>query len=141
MSANAKASEQIAVLGTIDPATVKTTAVESDRVDPKLWKRLMVILNVGTIADDLTVTLLKSTATTGGTTTALTTLSVASSSDNTQQVLSWNADTSYDSAAPYVSVKVSAADTNANTISAVVLGVNGHYLPASDNDLASVVVN
>lgn len=140
MSANAKASEQIAIIGTIDPATVATTAVESDRANPKLWKRIMAVVNAGTIADILTVTLLKSTATTGGTTTALSSVSIASSSDNTQVVFNWYGDTDYDTAAPYVSVKVSASDTNANTISAVLVGVNGDYLPASDNDLSSVTI-
>jgi len=141
MGKSAKPTEQVAILGTIDAQTIKTTAVESDRVDPKLFQRLRLTVIFGTVTDNPTVTLFKATATTAGTTTALSSVSVAASSATlTQRVFNWDADQSYDTAAPYVGVKVSFADTNANTASAIIDGFNGEYLSASDNDLATVAI-
>lgn len=142
---NAKLSEVTPILGTIDSVGVSSAAaVVSDYVDVTMVNRLAAFVSIGTTGSAGTVTLLKSSDTSGTTTTALKTAALTTASSNTQVILDWDAPTYYDSSNPYVAVKIVSTSTNLIQAAAFILGKEARYKPLTDvsqeNPLTTVTI-
>ncbi len=158
MTMNMLASEEVALVGTIDPDAYAVGAQNSDYVDMEQFGRLMVTLLLGAMSDTSTTWDLKlQQATTSGgggvkdiTGKAITQIASGSPAvGDKQTVINLRADeldvnngfsfvravmTSADSASPADSPVSSAHDA-----CVILQGLSPRYGPASDNDLASVV--
>ncbi len=146
MNANALASENIAVLGTIDPDAYSASTIVSDYVSLEKFESIMIVLLVGTMGASATIDAVVKQATDSSgtsaknltTSKAITQLTQAGSDSDKQVVINVRAedldmDNSFDHAAISVTIATAACD-----FGAVVLGVNPRYAPASDNDISTV---
>lgn len=141
----AKPSEMAALLGTLDPVSQSAATVVSDWVDAGKFQKIMAILAVGAMGASGTIDAkLRQATDSSGTgakdisNTTITQLTKAGSDDNKQVII--NVDASELDVANgfnYVALSVTVA-TAASLLAAILLGFNPRYLPASDNDLASV---
>jgi len=146
MNPNALPSESIAVVGTIDPDAYTAATYVTDYASLEKFESLMIILKVGEMQATSTVDAVVKQATDASgtsaknltTSKAITQLTAAGSDDDKQVVINVRAEdldmaNSFDHVALSVTVGTAASD-----LDVTVLGVNPRYLPASDNDLASV---
>jgi hypothetical protein len=138
-----KPSEMAAVVATIDPASLTANTYVSDWVDASQFEQLMAVLVLGAISAGGTVDAkLRMSAAANGSNPAdvpgkaLTQLTQAGTDSNKQAILQVRGD-ELPGDYRYVALSVTTA-TAAALGSAVILGFNPTYGPASDFDLASV---
>jgi hypothetical protein len=150
MTINSLPSERWAVAATIDPDAYAYGTFTSDYVDMENFDALLAVLMVGTItAAGGTVTAKLVQATTSGgagskdiSGKALTEL--VGADDDVQALINLRAEElDVDNDFQFVAIEVLLADSASPDVgtvdlSAVLFGIDGRYLPASDLDLASV---
>lgn len=143
---NANASENIAVLGTIDPDAYSTSTVVSDYVDMSDFESVLIVLQAGTIVSTGTIDAVVKQATDSSgsgaknltTTKAITQLTEAGTDSDKQVVLEVRAEElDVNNVFTHVAISVTFATAGAD-FGAVLLGINPSYGPASANDLGSV---
>ena len=146
MNINAEASEQIAVLGTIDPDAYGASTEVSDYVNMANFEQVLVVLAVGDIVSTGTIdAVIKQATDSSGTSAknlttskAITQLTQAGSDSNKQVVMSVRReDLDLANDFDHVAVSVTFGTAGAD-FGAVLLGVNPRSGPASDSDIASV---
>ena len=137
-------SESLALVATIDPASVAASTVTSDVIDLKLARRVVFIVAVGTLGASATVDfVVKGDSTSGGSFTTtitgktITQLTKASSDDNKQVIVEVSAEEAAQQGFRYVrgSLTVGVAASQACVIA---LAGDLRYSAAADFDLASV---
>ena len=142
-STNVAAGEKIAIVGTIDPATVANTEVFTDVVDMSKWHQCLGIALIGNVAAEAIDFKAYRCAAGGGSAVALksaTQLAAhASNNDGTQVVINVRAEDLAASGDQYIKFGLVTGGATGGPCSVVALGVDGRYQPESDNDLASVV--
>ena len=139
-------SENVAVLGTIDPDAYAASTEVSDYVSMEKFESVMIVLLVGDIVATGTVDAVVKQATdssgTGAknltTSKAITQLTQAGSDSNKQVIINVRAEdldmaNSFDHVAISVTFGTAGCD-----FGAVLLGCNARYAPASDNDISTV---
>lgn len=140
-----KFSDRSAILGTIDPASTAASTVLTAYVPVAKWHTIVAILQTGALGASATVDAKLRQATDGSGTgvkditgKSITQL-VKASHDNKQVVIECKAD-DLDTANGFTHVALSVTvGTAASLISALLLGTNPRYMPASDFDDADVV--
>lgn len=146
MNINALASEQAAVLATIDPDVTTASTVLSDYVDASEFANYAAIIMAGTLGSSATLDAKLVQATDGSgtdvkdiTDKAITQLTQASPDDSDKQSIINLKPEELDLANDFTHFALSVTvGTATSDIGAVVLGLDPRYGPASDNDLASV---
>jgi len=137
----AKPSEIAAIVATIDSDQLTTGTANTDYVDMKLWRKAMFIINAGDVAASATVNfkLREATSSTGAGVTDLTGYAITQlTSGGTDTQIIVNLDESALSAGfRYVTGLLTIAGGLVD-VGVVVLGFDGRYGPASNNDLSTV---
>lgn len=134
-------NESVAVAGAIDPQLLDNAALTSDWVSLKDFAQVMFIVNLG--ATDITTDVKVQSADDGSGTnntdvSGLAVTQLTDTDDNKQVILSID-QSEVNAGDTHVAVVVTAGDgTLGSNVSAVCLGFNSEYLPASDYDVASV---
>lgn len=144
MNLNAKFSEQVAILDTIEPASTAASTVVTAFVPVANFHRIAALLQTGALGTNATVDAKLRQATdssgTGAkdiTGKAITQL-VKANDDNKQVIIECQAD-DLDTANSFTHVALSVTvGTAASLISAAVLGVNARQMPASAQNQAAV---
>lgn len=136
-------SEQAAIVATIDPDAYTTGTQTSDWVNMEYWHQLMYIVQCGVLASSATVDadLRQATSSTGAGSKAITSKSITqetTAGNDSQKIINLKADEldvagGFSFVAGRITVTTAGADA-----SGVLLGFNPRFLPANDNDLASV---
>lgn len=142
---NALPSEQVAVLGGIDPDAYAASTVVSDWVSMAEFERIMAVLELGDlVTNNTTDAKLQQATDSSGTGAkdiagkACTQLTQAGTDSNKQVVFNVRAD-ELDVANSFTHVALSVTlGTAGADMSALLLGFNPKQYPASDNDIASV---
>lgn len=145
MTANALASEQVAVLATIDPDATTASTVTSDWVSVADFYNFAAILLLGALGSSATVDAKLEQATdslgTGAkdiTGKALTQLTDAGSDSDKQAIINVKPD-ELDIANDFTHFRISVTVATATSdLGALIVGVNPRQAPASDNDLSTV---
>ncbi len=139
---SSKGSERIAVLAAVGPTSIDNTTISSNYASLALFNRAMAVVNIsGALDVTAKVYLYKASDTSGTGSTTVATASIATASTTTRQrVLDFNCENT-DTSLPYIGVVITGADTT-NTVlgSAILLGLDPRYGPASDNDLSTVTI-
>ena len=146
MNINALASEQAAIVATIDPDVITASTVLSDYVDASEFANYQAIVMAGTLGASATLDAKLVQATDGSGTgvkditgKAITQLTQASPDDSDKQAVinlkpeELDVANSFTHFALSYTVAVATSDGGA-----IILGQDPRYGPASDNDLASV---
>lgn len=143
MHLNVLASEKLAVVGTIDPATVANTEVFTDVVDVSLFHQLFAIALLGNMASETIDFKCYRCASDGSSAVALksaTQLAAsASANDNAQSIIGIRSEDLAASGARYVKFGLVTGGATGGPASVLVLGVDPHFNPASASNLASVL--
>ena len=142
---NSLASENVAILGTIDPDVTTASTVTSDWCDATKFEQMMAIVMAGTLGASATLDakLEQATTSAGGsakdiTGKAITQLTQAGTDSDKQCIINLRGEElDVDNGFDWVrlSITVGAATSDAGGL---VLGLSPRNSPASDNDLASV---
>lgn len=140
-----KPSEKVAVVGTIDPASLTANTYVSDWVDMADFEQVMALILVGAISSTGTfdAKLRQAKTDSGGDAKdiagkSITQLTAAGSDSNKQVVLqAYQDELDVAGGFRYVALSVTTA-TAASLAGAVLLGFHPTYGPASDYDLSSV---
>jgi hypothetical protein len=139
---NVAAGEKIALVGTIDPATVANTEVFTDVVDMSKFLQCLGIALIGNIPAETVDFKAYSCDANGSNSVALkacTQLAAnASTNDNTQLVISVRAEDLQASGKQHIRFGLVTGGATGGPCAAVALGVDARFGPASDSDLASV---
>ena len=139
-------TEQIAVVGNIDPDAYAASTVVSGWISMKLFEMFLAIILVGEMVSTATLDAKFQQATDSGGTGAkditgktITQLTEAGGDDDQQALINLRAD-EMDVEGGFEFVQLSLTLTTAGAdLGATVLGFQPKYAPASDNDAASVV--
>lgn len=137
-----KLSEQIAVVGVIDPDQYTTGTFSSGWIDFKLWNRLLAVLLTGDMASSATLNgnFQEAKTSTGGSAQTLTSgtfnLTALSDTDDNKQVLVNIRQDALTDQFTHVRFNLVVAD-GLSDAGVVILG-EGKRLPASNNDLSTV---
>lgn len=139
-----KLSERIAVVGVIDPQVVDDADATTNWVDMSKHHKVAFVLNIGATDIEVDAKLVEALTDSGGTPQDISGLAItqldATTGENAQTVLEV-ASNELDQADSYryVALKVTVGDgTSGAYISAIALGGDLRYGPATDVDLASV---
>jgi len=136
-----KFSEDVAVLGVIDPADAAATAKSTDWADISKFERFAGIAIPGAIAAAIACKLQQATTATGAGAKQIGTcdLTFSTSADNKQCIIEGKAD-DLDTANSFrwARLTMTPATSGTNILTGIFLGYKPRYGPASDNDLASV---
>jgi hypothetical protein len=137
-------SESLALVATIDPASVAASTVTTDVIDLKLARRVVFIVAVGTLGASATVDFVVKGDTSGGgsfTTTitgkSITQLTKAGSDDNKQVIVEVSAEEAAQQGFRYVRGALTVA-VAASQACVIALAGDLRYSAAADFDLASV---
>lgn len=142
---NVAAAEKIALVGTIDPATVANTEVFTDVIDMHRWHQALGIALLGNMASETIDFKAYRCASDGSSKVALksaTQLAAsATANDNAQVVINVRSEDLSAAAegARYVVFGLVTGGATGGPAAVVALGVDPRFSPASDNDLASVL--
>ena len=140
-----RASEVIAVLGTIDPMGAADDALlTSDEVNVSMYDSILFVALAGTVCSSgnvLTMSIYEGT--TGAVTNAIDTVTrVAGAGDTGYDdfQLMYDLDCSHMSSPAYTHVKMTLGVTTGKKaeLTGLILGINPGYHPASDHDLSSL---
>lgn len=145
MFPNALASEQMAVVGVIDPDAYTNSTYTTDYIDMSKWEEIMAVVMVGDMVTNSTVNfkVTEYTNTSAGgaqdiSGKAITQLTEAGSDSNKQAIINLRReDLSIDDGYRYVKLQM-IVGAAASDSAAIVLGLVPRRAPASDNDLSSV---
>ncbi len=142
MTPNSTFSERVAVLAALDPQTLDNTNATSDYAGLAKYERVAFLISVGNIDTSTTVdaALYEAVNSAGGSAQALTgkaLTQLGASGDNQQAVIEVSA-AELSAGFTHVACRVTVTGSTA-TVSVVGLGIDGRLLPASDDNLASVV--
>lgn len=140
---NAKASEKIAVVATIDPQTVANTELFSDPINMANFHQAMGIALLGNMAAE-TIDFKAYTCDSGGNNavalrSATQLAAHASNNDNKQIVINVRAEEVLDSTYTYVKFGLVTGNTTGGPAAVVGLGVDPRELPITSADLSTVV--
>lgn len=142
---NVAAGEKLAVVGTIDPATVANTEVFTDVVDMSKFHQVLGIALLGNMAAETIDFKAYSCDSNGSNSVALksaTQLAAnASANDNAQVLISVRAEDLQASGKQHVRFGLVTGGATGGPAGVVVLGVDAKYQPASALHLASVLQN
>ena len=134
-------SDYVAVAGAIDPQLVDNAAVTSDWVALADFSQVMFVVNVGAIDITVDVKIQSADDSSGTNNTDITSLEVtqiAADEDNGQVILSVD-QSEVNTGDTHVAVVVTVGDgSTGGYVSAVCLGFNSEFQPASNKDVASV---
>lgn len=131
--------ERVAVVGAIDPQDGHDSTLNTDIVDMKLFRRVMLIAQVGTTDDKTTVKIQSGAEAGGGDMADLKTATELAVDDDNSQVIVEVDEDELPSGDRYVRGVIVTDDTGAASLcSAVILGGDPRHLPAYDNDHADV---
>jgi len=142
---NKTPSEVAAIVGNIDPdAYAASTVATNEYIPLKFFRRFMAIVQAGDIVSTGTIDakLISYTNGSGGgaadiTGAAITQLTQAGTDSNKQVIINLNTDLLAGSTATHFKLSVTMGTAGAD-LSAIVLGFDPLYCPASDNDVATV---
>jgi hypothetical protein len=142
---NKTPSEVAAVVGNIDPdAYAASTVATNEYIPMKYFRRFMAIVQVGDIVSTGTVDAKLISYTNGSGSgaadipgAAITQMTQAGSDSNKQAVINFNTDLLAGTSATHFKLSVTMGTAGAD-LSAVVLGFDPRYAPASDNDATTV---
>ena len=142
---NMLASEQIAVVGTIDPDALAAGTHDSDWVNMEDFESILAVVMAGELGASATVDAKLRQATDGSGTSAkditgkaITQLTQAGTDDDKQALINCRRDElDVDNNFTHVSLRITVAVATSDGGGAI-LGVNPRYGPANDADLASV---
>jgi len=145
MSVNTLPSEKVAVLGSIDPDANAAGALTSDWGDASQFESLLGIVQVGVLGSSGTIDAKLQQATdssgTGAkdiTGKAISQLTEAGSDDDKQALINVRAEElDVDGGFTHVAIVLTTAVATSDS-SAILLGLNPRFAPASDNDLSTV---
>lgn len=142
MTINSAAGDKLALVGTIDPATVANTEQFTDVVDMSRFHQALAMALLGNMASE-TIDFRAYTCNADGSSSVLlkacTQLAAnASTNDNMQLVISVRAEDLAASGRRYVRFGLVTGGATGGPAAVAVLGVDARYQPASDSDLASV---
>lgn len=142
MTINSAAGEKLALIGTIDPATIANTQIYTDVVDMSKWHQVLGLCLLGNMASE-TIDFKAYSCNSDGSSSvelkACTQLAAnASTNDNTQLVISVRAEDLAASGKQYVRFGLVTGGATGGPAAVAVLGVDARYQPASDNDLSTV---
>jgi hypothetical protein len=134
--------EQLALLGTIDPASQAAGTYSTAAFDPDLFRRLFIVINAGSIGsgDSLTITVTNST-TSGGSYTAVTGLASFPAITVTGNKAIYEIRTEFLQGlgvGPFYKVNAVLTGSNNSVFAVEVWGSLGRYGPASDYNLAAI---
>lgn len=137
------ASEQIAVIATLDPVSVVNSEVFTDACDLSKFNQVMAILSIGVMADEGIVLKGYYCDSAGNNATALKTKTIVhhtSNNDATQQVMVIRGDelNAIAETTRYVKFGVATDNSAGGIMSIVVLGIDPRAGLASSQDLSSV---
>lgn len=143
---NSLVSEQVAVVGTIDPDVTAAGDVTTDYADAGKFESLAALVLVGTMGTNATVDakLVQATDSSGTgskdiTGKAITQLTQAGTDQSDSQAIINVRAEELDTANGFTHVALTVTvGTATSDVGAVLLGGNARFEPASDNDLASV---
>lgn len=142
---NVAAGEKLALIGTIDPATVANTEVFSDVVDMSKFHQVLAIALLGNMAAETIDFKAYSCDSNGSNAAALknaTQLAAnATANDNAQVLISVRAEDMQASGKQYVKFGLVTGGATGGPAAVAVLGVDAKYQPASALHLASVLQN
>lgn len=143
MNANVAATEKLAIIGTIDPATVANSEVFTDVVDMAKFHQVVAYALLGNIAAE-TVDFKAYTCNSDGSGAtqlkACTQLAAhATNNDNVQLGINVRAEELGPLSKQYVKFGLVTGGVTGGPAAVVVLGADGRFQPESDSDLASVV--
>ncbi|MCC6612506.1 MAG: hypothetical protein IT320_03450 [Anaerolineae bacterium] len=137
-------SDQLAVIATIDPASISTGTVSTDVIDLRLVRNVIFVVAAGTLGSSATLDFaVKGDSASGGsfTTTvtgkSITQLTKAGSDDNKQVIVEVSAEEAAAQGFRYVRGALTIG-TAASQACVVALAGGLRYSPASDVDLATV---
>ncbi len=138
-------SEKVAVLGTIDPDAYAASTVTSDYANAGLFRKMMAIIEVGTLGASATIDAkLRQAQDSSGTGVkditgkAITQLTQAGTDDDKQVIINLDAsELDVENGFEYVQISMTIG-TAASDCGAMLLGLEPRFGPANDNDLASV---
>lgn len=140
---NAAAGEKLALLGTIDPATIANTEVFSDVIDMSKFHQVLGIALLGNMASETIDFKCYSCDSNGSNAAALksaTQLAAsASANDNAQVAISVRAEDLQAVGKQYVKFGLVTGGATGGPAAALVLGVDAKYQAASALNLASVL--
>lgn len=145
MTAILRPSDQVAVVGNIDPDAYAASTVTTGWIAAKNFERFLAIIQAGTLGVSATVDAkLEQASDSSGTGAkditgkAITQLTQAGTDDDKQALINLRAD-ELDVANAFTHFRLSVTvGTAASDAAGIVLGFGGRYQPASDNDAASV---
>lgn len=145
MFANALASEQVAVVGIIDPDAYAANTYKTAAIDMSKWEEIMIIGMVGDLGSSATIDfdVYEYTDSSDGGSNELTTkdaaqLTQAGSDDNKQIVINIRReDLNIDGGLRYIKAWM-IVGTATSDCGLVVIGLVPRNAPASDNDLSTV---
>lgn len=138
------ASEDIAIVGTIDSASQSTSEKLTDAIDLSKFSRFLFVINAGVLGTSATLDFqIKGATSAGGSYTAITgtaiTQLVKATDDGKQVVVEISRQAVENLGLGYTHIKGSLVPGTAASQAAVVaLGVGPFYGPAADHDLADV---
>jgi hypothetical protein len=139
-------SEQVAVLGVIDPDATTASTVTSDWGDMTVFQKMMAIVFAGTLGTSATVDAKLEQATDSSGTgakdfspaKAITQLTQAGTDDDKQAIINVRRD-ELDVANDFTHVRLSiTVGTATSDVGGILLGMSPRFGPANDHDLASV---
>jgi hypothetical protein len=137
-----KFSEDVAILGVVDPQDAAASAKSTDWSDVSKFERIAGITLNGSIAANIVAKLEQATSLTGASSKQLGICDlthVASTADNDQTIIEAKADDlDTDSSFRFARLTLTPATSGTNQIAGLLVGYRPRYAPASDNDLASV---
>lgn len=145
MNQNVPASNEVAVVATIDPDAYTAAAYVSDYVNMADYERIMAVVMAGTLGTSATLDakLVQATDSSGTgvkdvTGKAITQMTQAGTDSDKQAVINCRReDLDYNNGFEFVALSITIG-TATSDAGGVVLGVDARYGPASGNDLASV---
>lgn len=141
MNSNVLASEKIAVIGTLDPATVTNEAF-TDVIDLSEWIQVMAVALLGNMADANDVVMKAYVCDSAGNNAKAIktkTLTAAAGNDNSQIVIGVRSEDLHAQATynRYIKFGLANAGGTGGPAGVAVLGVDAKYGPASDNKLST----
>lgn len=142
MNMNAKATERLGIIGTIDPATVANTQVYSDVADLSKFHQVVGICLLGNMASETIDFKAYYCDSDGSNATAVTSATqlaaAASTNDNTQIAINVRSDDLIAAGKRYVKFGLVTGGATGGPAAVVVLGVDARFGPGSAANLTTV---
>ena len=142
MTIQSAAARELAVVGTIDPATVTNTQVYTDVIDMTKWGQVAAFCLLGNLASETVDFKAYTCASDGSNKVALKSCAQlaahASNNDNTQLVINVRGQ-DLTGGERYITFGLVTGGASGGPAAVLAIGTNARFAPGADNDLASVV--